>query len=80
MDHATKAEIVPGATGATLSLDGQTLQVIAECNHELRVTWESAEEPLRPEDISYPGVKRLIIEPSTRTGNLDLKVRLVPGK
>lgn len=74
----TTAEIEPDATGATLTHDGKALQVTAECTEELHVFWESAEEPLRPEDIAYPGVKRLIIEPRIRNGNLELTVDLIP--
>lgn len=74
----TKAGIKTDATGATLTLDGKTLRVTADCAQDLQFTWESAEKPLRPEDIPYPGVKRLIIEPQIRNGDLELTVRLTP--
>lgn len=74
----TTAEIETDATGATLTLEGKTLRVTADCEQALRVSWESAAEPLRPEDIPYPGVKRLIIEPQIRDGDFELAVRLIP--
>lgn len=74
----TPAEIVTDATGATLTLDGKTLRVNADCAQKLRVFWESAAEPLRPEDVPYPGVKRLIIEPQMTTGEFELTVSLIP--
>jgi len=74
----TRADIVTDATGATLSQDGKTLRVDAECSEELQISWETAEKPLRAEDFSHPGLRRLIIESLANTGSLDLTVRLIP--